>query len=247
SFTQTQGVTTKEQDVITVAGSGYNTVEVADWLEMDGTTYYSNKNLATVAEPQYKTGLTYYNYDPATKSYVAAASTPTVIDGKSYYQVIITGTGTTYDGSNITTGTWYTAEGLKVTSSWTNGTKYYAENEIEFKEAKPGYAAGTYYSRKNAKGYFMLIPAQSAETKWVDDLDVTVAIKYEVATIDPNLKDGISLVENNLKQTVTLKDFTNGKAYNLKLILGLTSVKVDAEVSNWEVGTVESNLPQNLE
>jgi carbamoylphosphate synthase large subunit len=54
------------------------------------------------------------------------------------------------------------------------------------------------------------------------------------------------VVENIIEKTVPVK-FESGKSYNLKLILGLTSVKVDAEVSNWEVGTVESNLPQNLE
>ena len=59
--------------------------------------------------------------------------------------------------------------------------------------------------------------------------------------------DTVSQIENVISQDVVLKDFNNGKSYNLKLILGLTSVKVEAEVSNWEVGTVESNLPQNLE
>ena len=53
--------------------------------------------------------------------------------------------------------------------------------------------------------------------------------------------------EQNIIEKQVPIAFESGKSYNLKLILGLTSVKVDAEVSNWEVGTVESNLPQNLE
>ena len=40
--------------------------------------------------------------------------------------------------------------------------------------------------------------------------------------------------------------FESGKAYNLKLILGLTSVKLDAEVANWVVGsTTDVDLPKN--
>jgi hypothetical protein len=38
----------------------------------------------------------------------------------------------------------------------------------------------------------------------------------------------------------------NGKSYNLKLILGLTSVKIDATVADWQLADdVEINLPKN--
>ena len=40
----------------------------------------------------------------------------------------------------------------------------------------------------------------------------------------------------------------SGKSYNLKLILGLTSVKLDAVVGEWLVGDdTEIWLPQNVE
>ena len=104
--------------------------------------------------------------------------------------------------------------------------------------------AGTYYTVNTTPGYFMVIPTTGNTPA---DKTVDVEITYYVTTADAKLNGGTSEIKNVIKQTVTLKEFTNGKAYNLKLILGLTSVKVDAEVSNWEVGTVESNLPQNLE
>ena len=58
--------------------------------------------------------------------------------------------------------------------------------------------------------------------------------------------DGYSVVENVIKKTVTIPGLTNNKAYNLKLVLGLTSVKLDAEVADWQVdGSTEVYLPQN--
>lgn len=114
---------------------------------------------------------------------------------------------------------------------------------------KPLYAGTTYYTVKTTPGYFMVIPATDPATATTDagDTPIWVTIKYYVTTKDDKLDGGTIEIENEITKKVTLKQFTNGKSYNLKLILGLTSVKVDAEVSNWEVGTVESNLPQNLE
>ena len=37
----------------------------------------------------------------------------------------------------------------------------------------------------------------------------------------------------------------NGKSYNLNLVLGLTSVKMEAEVDDWKVINVQADLPQN--
>jgi hypothetical protein len=53
-------------------------------------------------------------------------------------------------------------------------------------------------------------------------------------------------VKNVIKKTVTVNSLTNNRAYNLKLILGLTSVKMEAEVADWQVdGSTEVYLPQN--
>ena len=96
---------------------------------------------------------------------------------------------------------------------------------------------------ENAENFFAVIP--SGPTKLI------VEITYYVQTLDTELAktgdvDG-SRVENKIKKAVTV-DFQNGKAYNLKLILGLTSVKLDAEVADWQVaGDSEVNLPRNNE
>ena len=95
----------------------------------------------------------------------------------------------------------------------------------------------------DATKYFMVIP--TGET------DITVKITYYVQTLDGKLApsgsvDG-SRVENVISKTIKV-NLENNKAYNLKLILGLTSVKLDAEVADWQVdGSAEVNLPRNNE
>jgi hypothetical protein len=75
-----------------------------------------------------------------------------------------------------------------------------------------------------------------------------VKITYYVQT-DDNKLDGTvgSRVQNVITKTIPV-NLENNKAYNLKLILGLTSVKLDAEVADWEVdGSADVNLPRNNE
>lgn len=91
-------------------------------------------------------------------------------------------------------------------------------------------------------GYLMLIPTEGATAA-----ELTVNIVYKVITKDTALDGDYSTVTNNITKVVNL-DFDNGNAYTLKLILGLTSVKLDAEVKPWAVqGATDVDLPQNYE
>lgn len=87
--------------------------------------------------------------------------------------------------------------------------------------------------------------------------DVEVEIVYDVETEDDNLagvlSDGTthgSSIENRISKKITWasteKKFENGKAYTLKLYLGMNSVKFDAAVTGWDAqAEVESDLPAN--
>lgn len=93
--------------------------------------------------------------------------------------------------------------------------------------------------------YFMLIPTQGTQAKF----DVT--IDYNVVTTDSKVSGGSVTTNNVVTKSVTVGDATNGfennKAYNLKLILGMTSVKLDAEVADWEIeASTEVDLPKNM-
>jgi hypothetical protein len=110
-------------------------------------------------------------------------------------------------------------------------TSWAKEGVLTAKE-KPLIAGGNYY---------MLIPPTTGST------DLSVNIVYHVITKDTKLDGGYSDVINNITRKVSI-DFDNGKAYTLKLILGLTSVKLDAEVKTWEVqGATNVDLPKNEE
>ena len=90
--------------------------------------------------------------------------------------------------------------------------------------------------------YFMIIPP-AGETD--ADKTLTVTITYYVTTTDPNVVNGVVNTENVVQKAIQLPHLKNGSAYNLKLILGLTSVKLEAEVADWTTTNVEFNLPQN--
>ena len=93
--------------------------------------------------------------------------------------------------------------------------------------------------------YLMLIPTPGTAAT------LKVEIDYTVITNDDKLSASYAETNNKITKTVTLTSgasvgFTNNKAYNLKLILGLTSVKLDAEVAEWEIaGSTEVDLPKN--
>ena len=89
---------------------------------------------------------------------------------------------------------------------------------------------------------------------------VTVTIVYDVETEDTRLtgylSDGVthgSRVENKITKTITTSEgnmiLSSGKKYVVKLHLGLTSVKFDADVAVWDNTSypdpVDVNLPEN--
>lgn len=95
----------------------------------------------------------------------------------------------------------------------------------------------------DATKFFAVIPN--------DGTQFVFEITYYVQTLDAALKptgsvDG-SRVKNVVRVPVTI-DLKNNKSYNFRLILGLTSVKLAAEVADWELaGDVDANLPRNNE
>lgn len=86
---------------------------------------------------------------------------------------------------------------------------------------------------------------------------VKVTIVYDVETEDTSLatylSDGKtfgSSIQNAISKDVTFgtaTKFENGKAYTIKLHLGMNSVKLEAEVTPWDDTTaaVDTNLPAN--
>jgi hypothetical protein len=112
--------------------------------------------------------------------------------------------------------------------------------------------AGNYYKRDN--NYFMVVPLNNVpnicksltdENELKNLYTVRVKIEYYITTTDSKLANGLAQTKNVIEKDVVFPHIANGKSYNLNLILGLTSVKMEAEVDDWKVVNVQGDLPQN--
>lgn len=152
------------------------------------------------------------------------------------------------------TGTLNLNNGSAGIANWTLGTKekfkLVLNSTKELNTAIQSGGTGVTTAEQNVIAndkYFMIIPtAGNAKAEF------KVTIDYDVETTDASLNGGKSTVNNVIWKNILVGDdtngFTNNKAYNLKLILGMTSVKLDAEVADWDVeGDINVDLPRNQE
>jgi hypothetical protein len=172
-------------------------------------------------------GETEYFTLEATAKTVATPSTE-LVPGQPYYTL----TGDI--DANTALYTQFTANG-----SESDGTYY---EVVETPVAGNDYS-GTCYTDLMPR-YFMVIPSAVSPAT---PTNISVKIKYHVVTNDPKLNAKVSDVTNEITKEIPLQ-LKSGKSYNLKLILGLTSVKLDATVADWQVADdAEIWLPRNNE
>jgi len=89
--------------------------------------------------------------------------------------------------------------------------------------------------------YYTFIPTTTSTT-------LNVKITYYVTTQDNKLENEISCVKNVIDKDITFADgFACGLNYNLNIVLGMTTVKLEATVSDWaDPSNVDIDLPVNL-
>lgn len=206
--------------------------------EMIAATVNSTETVATYIQDaagnfiQVKTATGNQALDGVTKYYSVAenekdATSTAIAVGDYYWEKSGTDGNILYfkkqnnTGRPISTGKYYLPVGTELTSTAT-------------------YTPGDYYKGLTPR-YFMVIPSDLTPTP----TNIGVTITYHVITYDEKLQDKVSDVKNVISKTTTLQ-LESGKSYNLKLILGLTSVKLDAVVGEWQVGdAAEVWVPQN--
>ncbi len=88
--------------------------------------------------------------------------------------------------------------------------------------------------------YFTVIPKTTSTT-------VNVKVTYYVTTDDSDLLAGYSRVENVISKNVTFNSgFAAGTKNTIKMTLGISEVKFEAEVENWADGATQTvDLPIN--
>lgn len=191
--------------------------------------------------------------------------------GSDYYTVALSGTyagNTTNDlaaetqfytrtGEGTTENPWiYANKGNKATIEWgSDANTYYTltGTRVQTKNINFVYdPAGTYYAAE--RNFFMVVPTYNVTNNLASPWDsddvtalntITVEITYYITTEDDKLKAKRSQSRNTITKDIVLPHINNGQSYSINLLLGLTSVKVEAEVADWKVTNVQGDLPQN--
>ena len=242
--------TTPYYDVANCATKRTATVYVdADNATSDSKFVYSVDDKGVYEETNATVELTYPNvnkYYTLTFKKIIDSGEPAT--GEILKASVTSGTQL-YTKSTISSINYYTPEptGTDLTAG-----KYVIVGEI--KKAPAYYTtAGNYYKRD--ANYFMVVPTKNIEKICTEHFStdeakkelntVRVMIEYYITTEDSKLDAGRAQTKNVIEKDVVFPSIENGKSYNLNLVLGLTSVKMEAEVDDWKVINVQADLPQN--
>lgn len=262
------GVTPARQDLLKPSTKWFNKLAAAPTYN-PGKIYYSDKgttelhatHTATatdVANKYYKLNSGHYVLITASTDEVQTPNYPNVdtewvtLTAKKEY------TADPSEASNV----YYTYDGTDftyaATPSW-DGTKYYTVTAtpvstseiIKKNDAEHGftYSGSNFYEAE--RNYLYVVPTNNVSKNATaapneEDLrTITVQIEYYITTKDEKVGNGYTQTKNVITKKVVLPSLANSKSYNLNLVLGLTSVKIEAEVDDWKVINSQVDLPQN--
>lgn len=151
--------------------------------------------------------------------------------------------GTTIAVQSVEITAYFTNVGTlnTYTNAWTpvtNLTRTYTFDADEFVAAVADDVPDAKTQLTNENAYLMVIP-QNIQS-------MTVKVVYTVTTKDDNLASGSSVITNTITSDPFAITLEQNKKYNLCLHLGMTSVKLSADVQDWEEGgDVVVNVPIN--
>lgn len=217
------------------------------YYELSGNNY--NKVAAgTISSPDFPEAVA-VDYFTLVATTFTAGNEPTGDDDTKLYTT--DGTDYTYAGTKSEVATALAA----ASKDWsTNPTAYctLVATAVLLKSISFAYPDGTYYQAE--RNYLYVVPTNAALDSNFGAVvsgdeeslrTITLQIEYYISTEDGKLKAERAETKNVITKTVVLPSLANGKTYMLNLVLGLTSVKVEAEVDDWKVVNVQADLPQN--
>ena len=225
------------------------------YTESAGIYTKQGSNITAPTYPTYPgTTPTLYFVKATEHSVTAVGIKPaTIADGANVYEI----DDAAKDGSESAKAPTFTHNATLTAGNFAGkaiGAKVYT---LEAVVATPSeiftYPAGTYYGAE--RNYLYVVPTNNYiavnTTSPLDDSEklalrtIKVQIEYYITTKDDKLDGGFAQTMNVITKTVVLPSLENGKTYMLNLVLGLTSVKIEAEVDDWKVINVQADLPQN--
>lgn len=151
------------------------------------------------------------------------------------------------DASTETDGVFYKTGNLTLTAAnadaaWANqaGAQAFTLATDNFIADELNNTTAKISQLNKADSYVMIIPQNT---------EFEVYVEYTVTTTDASHPNNSSTIENKITTPVnTAINFEANKSYTLNLVLGMTSVKVNASVEDWTPGsTTPVDVPANHE
>ena len=235
--------------------------------------FFYTKNASNVYEKQnadinapaypthtYGSASTLYFVTATAHTVTTAGTKPTTITTEKVYTI----DAATNDGTTEAKAPIFKCQETYSGGDWTGAAKdavVYTLEAVNLSTLELPYKydsdpAISYYEAE--RNFFMVVPTyniwanlnSTTRASWTaaqeqDLRTITVEIEYYITTEDSKLNASRSQTKNVVTKNVVLPHIKNGQSYNLNLILGLTSVKVEAEVDDWKVTSVNGYLPQN--
>ena len=121
-------------------------------------------------------------------------------------------------------------EAASYSNSAGSGVKKLASGDLKWDETqKPTgiYTTAVPVFAKETVPGITLIPGGSAQK-------IYITVDYLVRTADPNLENGYSVVEQVISNEINLSSLQSNKYYTIIIHLGMTSVKFEAVVADWQ-------------
>jgi hypothetical protein len=156
---------------------------------------------------------------------------PSTADALIFTQTIDgTGTGDNYKLNSLISENGVSfADNAAVTSWFSYATDADGDTKPGVTETKK-----SVYDASDAASPFVFVPGQTPKLK--------VTITYKVRTYDTNLANYRSEVTQTISKVITFGNAVElNKRYNVNIILGLTSVKFQATIADWEDGHIDNN------
>ncbi len=222
------------------------------YTETAGVYAKQGSNLTAPAYPTYPGSTPTLYFVKATAHTVTVADTrpTTIAAGTQVYTI----DDASNDGSAKAKAPTFANQATYSAGTWTGAAvndKVYTLEPVAV--ATPSeifiYPAGTYYEAE--RNYLYVVPTNNVSKNTAAAANekalrtITVQIEYYITTEDAKISGGRTQTKNVITKEVVLPSLANGKSYMLNLILGLTSVKIEAEVDDWKVINVNADLPQN--
>ena len=265
------GVTTAKQDLLAPSTKWFTKKAGTSTPYTPAKVYYTAENTSSKATAHYTTVAgdagKYYTKASGTPDVYTAVTTSTVLDSPvypavatQYYKLTVTGTYPQSGSDPAKTTGYYTESGgvytyVSSAITWGSGTETYYTVEatpVLASEIPFAYTDATIYEAE--RNYLYVVPTNAALNANYGTVaagdeatmrTIKVQIEYYINTKDDKLANGFAETKNVITKDVVLPSLANGKSYMLNLVLGLTSVKIEAEVDDWKLVNVQADLPQN--